>query len=66
MNILYKLVTLVSLSSTGATATRFTVFLCAAQSGASPATVGLLAALFAGVGAFASVPAGPSARQSLA
>ena len=64
MNILYKLVTLVSLSSTGATATRFTVFLCAAQSGASPATVGLLAALFAGVGAFASVPAGRAIDRS--
>ncbi len=64
MNILHKLVTLVSLSSTGATASRFTVFLCAAQSGASPAMVGLLAALFAGVGAIASVPAGRAIDRS--
>lgn len=58
MNTIHLLVTLVSLASTGATAVRFTVLVCAAQFGASAVMVGLLAAAYAGVGAFASVPAG--------
>lgn len=58
MNNLYRLVLLVSLSSTGATASRFAVLVCAAQIGASHATVGLLAGLFSGLGVFTAVPVG--------
>lgn len=58
MNSLYRLVILVSLSSTGATASRFAVLVCAAQIGASHATVGLLAGLFSGLGVFTAVPTG--------
>lgn len=54
----YRLVTLVSLSSIGAMAARFTVLLCAAQSGASPFMVGLLATAFAAAAAACAVPVG--------
>ena len=58
MTNLQLLVVLVSMSSIGATTARFAVLICAAQSGASPTTVGLLAGLFAGAGALVSVPFG--------
>ncbi len=58
MKPLQILVALVSMSSIGSSTARFAVLVCAAQAGASPATVGLLAALYAGVGSLASVPAG--------
>ena len=58
MKPLQLLVALVSISSIGSSTARFAVLVCAAQAGASPATVGFLAALYAGVGSLASVPAG--------
>lgn len=58
MKPLNLLVTLVSLSSTGAMAARFTVLLCAVHLGASPMMVGLIAAMFAAVAALAAVPTG--------
>jgi len=58
MKPLNLLVTLVSLSSTGAMAARFTVLLYAVHLGASPMMVGLLAAMFAAVAALAAVPTG--------
>ncbi|MBM3346232.1 MAG: MFS transporter [Betaproteobacteria bacterium] len=58
MTHLQTLVVLVSLSSIGATTARFAVLVSAAQAGAPATTVGLLAGLFAGAGALASVPAG--------
>ena len=58
MKPLRLLVAMVSMSSIGASAARFAVLVYAAQAGASPAMVGLLAALFSIVGAIASVPVG--------
>lgn len=55
---LYKLVILVSLSSTGFMAARFTVLLFAARESYSAALIGFLAAMFAIVAAFASVHTG--------
>ena len=43
MNSLYRLVILVSLSSTGATASRFAVLVSASQQGASAATAAVAA-----------------------
>jgi predicted MFS family arabinose efflux permease len=52
------LIALVSLSSIGSSTARFAVYLAAAQSGASPATVGIIASVFAGVGTLVAVPVG--------
>ena len=58
MTPLYKLVILVSLSSTGFMASRFTVLLFAARESYSAVLIGFLAAMFAIVAAFASVHTG--------
>ncbi len=58
MKNLRLLIALVSMSAIGSTTARFAVYLSAAQAGASPATVGLLAALYAGIGALLAVPSG--------
>lgn len=52
------LIALVALAGIGAGSGRFAVYLAAAQGGASPATVGVIAAIFAGVGTLVSVPVG--------
>jgi MFS family permease len=58
MKNLRLLVAMVSMSAIGSTAARFAVLVSAAQDGASPAMVGLLATLHAGAAAIFSVPAG--------
>ena len=58
MKNLRLLIALVSMSSISSTTARFAVLVSAAQAGASPATVGLIASLFPGVGVLISVPIG--------
>ena len=52
------LIALVALAGIGAGAGRFAVYLAAAQGGASPATVGVIASIFAGVGTLVAMPVG--------